>query len=96
MAAWYDLFRPPQSKDEKKVRYHAHSVMTGKMSTQHLIGTITRRSTFKNSVWLWKMYSSMPRKTDLSGAFLHTFLPPCAGELWSESRINELHTGTSL
>ena len=50
MAAWYDLFRPPQPKDEKKVRYHARSVMTGKMSTQHLIGTITRRSTFKDSV----------------------------------------------
>ena len=96
MAAWYDLFRPPQPKDEKKVRYHARSVMTGKMSTQHLIGTITRRSTFKNSVWLWKMYSSMPMQIGLSEAFLHTFLPPCAGELWSESRINELHTGTSL
>ena len=50
MAAWYDLFRPPQPKDEKKVRYHARSVMTGKMSTQHLIGTITQRSTFKDSV----------------------------------------------
>ena len=50
MAAWYDLFRPPQPKGEKKVRYHAHSVMTGKMSTQHLIGTITWRITFKNSL----------------------------------------------
>ena len=50
MAAWYDLFRPPQPKDEKKVRYHARSVMTGKMSTQHLIGTITQRSAFKESV----------------------------------------------
>ena len=47
MAALYDLFRTPQPKGEKKVRYHARSVMTGKMSTQHLIGTITRRSTFK-------------------------------------------------
>ena len=50
MAALYDLFRTPQPKGEKKVRYHARSVMTDKMSTQHLIGTITRRSTLKNSV----------------------------------------------
>ena len=50
MAALYDLFRTPQPKDEKKVRYHARSVVTGKMSTQHLIRTIAQRSAFKESV----------------------------------------------
>ena len=50
MAALYDLFRTPQPKGEKKVRYHARSVVTGKMSTQHLIRTIAQRSAFKESV----------------------------------------------
>ena len=50
MAALYDLFRTPQPKGEKKVRYHARSVVTGKMSTQHLIRTIAQRSPFKESV----------------------------------------------
>ena len=50
MAALYDLFRTPQPKDEKKVRYHARSVVTGKMSTQHLVRTIAQRSAFKESV----------------------------------------------
>ena len=50
MAALYDLFRTPQPKDEKKVRYHARSVVTGKMSTQHLVRAIAQRSAFKESV----------------------------------------------
>ena len=37
MAALYDLFRTPQTKGEKKVRYHARSVVTGKMTTRDLI-----------------------------------------------------------
>ena len=47
MAALYDLFRTPQPKGEKKVRYHARSVVTGKMSTRDLIKTIAQRSAFK-------------------------------------------------
>lgn len=50
MAALYDLFRTPQPKDKKKVRYHARSVVTGKMSTRHLIQEITRRGAFKEGV----------------------------------------------
>ena len=50
MAALYDLFRTPQPKGEKKVRYHARLVVTGKMSTQHLVRTIAQRSAFKESV----------------------------------------------
>ena len=50
MAALYDLFRTPQPKDEAKVRYHARSVVTGKMSTQDLIRDITQRSAFKEGV----------------------------------------------
>ena len=37
MAALYDLFRTPQPKGEKKVRYHARSVVTGKITTRDLI-----------------------------------------------------------
>ena len=47
MAALYDLFRTPQPKGEEKVRYHARSVVTSKMSTQDLIHTIARRNAFK-------------------------------------------------
>ena len=50
MAALYDLFRTPQPKGEKKVRYHARSVVTGKISTQHLVRTIAQRSAFKEGV----------------------------------------------
>ena len=50
MAALYDLFRTPQPKDEKKVRYHARSVVTGKMTTRDLIETIAQRSAFKEGV----------------------------------------------
>lgn len=50
MAALYDLFRTPQPKGETKVRYHARSVVTGKMSTQDLIREITHRSAFKEGV----------------------------------------------
>ena len=50
MAALYDLFRTPQPNDETKVRYHARSVVTGKMSTRDLIHDITRRSAFKEGV----------------------------------------------
>ena len=50
MAALYDLFRTPQPKGEKKVRYHARSVVTGKMSTRDLIKTIAQRSAFKEGV----------------------------------------------
>ena len=42
MAALYDLFRTPQPNDETKVRYHARSVVTGKMSTRDLIHDITQ------------------------------------------------------
>ena len=50
MAALYDLFRTPQPKGETKVRYHARSVVTGKVSTRDLIHTITQRSAFKEGV----------------------------------------------
>ena len=50
MAALYDLFRTPQPNDEKKVCYHARSVVTGKMSTSDLIHDIARRSAFKEGV----------------------------------------------
>lgn len=50
MAALYDLFRTPQPKDETKVRYHARSVVTGKMDTRDLVRTIAQRSAFKESV----------------------------------------------
>ena len=50
MAALYDLFRTPQPKDEKKVRYHARSVVTGKVSTRNLVRTIAGRSAFKEGV----------------------------------------------
>ena len=50
MAALYDLFRTPQPKGEEKVRYHARSVVTGKMSTQDLVRTIARRNAFKEGL----------------------------------------------
>ena len=50
MAALYDLFRTPQPKGEKKVRYHARSVVTGKMNTEHLVRAIAQRSAFKEGV----------------------------------------------
>ena len=50
MAALYDLFRTPQPEDESKVRYHARSVVTGKMSTDDLIRAIAQRSAFKEGV----------------------------------------------
>ena len=50
MAALYDLFRTPQPKGEKKVRYHARSVVTDKMTTRDLIETIAQRSAFKEGV----------------------------------------------
>ena len=50
MAALYDLFRTPQPKGEEKVRYHARSVVTGKMNTRDLIQGITKRSAFKEGI----------------------------------------------
>ena len=50
MAALYDLFRTPQPKGEEKVRYHARSVVTGKMNTRDLIQDITKRSAFKEGI----------------------------------------------
>ena len=50
MAALYDLFRTPQPKDKAKVRYHARSVVTGKVDTQDLVRIIAQRSTFKEGV----------------------------------------------
>ena len=50
MAALYDLFRTPQPKGEEKVRYHARSVVTGKVDTQDLVRIIAQRSAFKESV----------------------------------------------
>ena len=50
MAALYDLFRTPQPQDKKKVRYHARSVVTGKVDTQDLVRIIAQRSAFKESV----------------------------------------------
>ena len=47
MAALYDLFRTPQPKGEEKVRYHARSVVTGKMTTRDLVHAIAQRSAFK-------------------------------------------------
>ena len=50
MAALYDLFRTPQPKDKTKVRYHARSVVTGKVDTQDLVRIIAQRSAFKEGV----------------------------------------------
>ena len=50
MAALYDLFRTPQPKGEEKVRYHARSVVTGKMTTRDLIHDIAQRGAFKEGV----------------------------------------------
>ena len=50
MAALYDLFRTPQPKGESKVRYHARSVVTGKMDTDDLVHAIAQRSAFKEGV----------------------------------------------
>ena len=50
MAALYDLFRTPQPKDKKKVRYHARSVVTGKVDTHDLVRIIAQRSAFKEGV----------------------------------------------
>ena len=50
MAASYDFFRTPQSKGETKVRYHARSVVTGKMSTRELIHEIASRSAYKEAI----------------------------------------------
>ena len=50
MAALYDLFRTPQPQDKKEVRYHARSVVTGKVDTQDLVRIIAQRSAFKESV----------------------------------------------
>ena len=50
MAALYDLFRTPQPKGEEKVRYHARSVVTGKMTTRDLVHAIAQRSAFKEGV----------------------------------------------
>ena len=50
MAALYDLFRTPQPKDKKKVRYHARSVVTSKVDTQDLVRIIAQRSAFKEGV----------------------------------------------
>ena len=49
MAALYDLFRTPQPKGEEKVRYHARSVVTSKMSTQVTPLPVEMRSRKKNS-----------------------------------------------
>ena len=66
MAALYDSFRTPQTKGEKKVRYHARSVVTGKMTTRDLIKTITKgtsygkfivTSTFSRRMKFLKMWS---------------------------------------
>ena len=50
MAALYDLFRTPQPKGEEKVRYHARSVVTGKMKNSDLVRTIAKRSAFKEGI----------------------------------------------
>lgn len=50
MAALYDLFRTPQPQDKKEVRYHARSVVTGKVDTQDLVRIIAQRSAFKEGV----------------------------------------------
>ena len=50
MAALYDLFRTPQPKGESKVRYHARSVVTGKMDTDDLVHAIAQRSAFKEGI----------------------------------------------
>ena len=47
MAALYDLFRTPQPKGEKKVRYHARSVVADKMNTRDIAHTLARRSSYK-------------------------------------------------
>lgn len=44
----YDLFRTLQPKGDEKVRYHARSVVTGKMATRNLTQDIARRSAFKD------------------------------------------------
>ena len=50
MAALYDLFRTPQPKGEEKVRYHARSVVTGKLNGRDLVRTIAKRSAFKEGI----------------------------------------------
>ena len=50
MAALYDLFRTPQPNGEEEVRYHARSVVTGKMTTRDLIKAIAKRNGFKEGV----------------------------------------------
>ena len=50
MAAFYDLFRTPQPNGEEKVRYHARSVVTGKMTTRDLVRAIAKRNGFNEGV----------------------------------------------
>lgn len=52
MEALYDLFRTPtpQKEGEKEARYHARSVVTGKMTTRDLAQAIGKRSAFKEPV----------------------------------------------
>ena len=50
MVALYDLFRTPQPKGEEKVRYHARSVVTGKLNRRDLVRTIAKRSAFKEGI----------------------------------------------
>lgn len=50
MTALYDLFRTPQPKGEEKVRYHARSVVTGKLNRHDLVRTIAKRSAFKEGI----------------------------------------------
>lgn len=50
MTALYDLFRTPQPKGEEKVRYHARSVVTGKLNRRDLVRTIAKRSAFKEGI----------------------------------------------
>ena len=52
MEALYDLFRTPtpQKEGEKETRYHARSIVTGKMTTRDLAQAIGKRSAFKEPV----------------------------------------------
>ena len=50
MSAFYDLFRTPQPNGEEEVRYHARSVVTGKMTTRDLVRAIAKRNGFNEGV----------------------------------------------
>ena len=84
MAALYDLFRTPQPKGEKKVRYHARSVVTGKMSTQDLV----RAESIEFKGVVYKADNKLLKKLR-STKFLRTKYSRCSEEI-SEIEVDGL------